>query len=94
MCRLIIFFEDDIYMIGFEWEQFYERFTKNYEEFDFYYKLNKIAISTGGYGGAAYLSYGNNIDGFITKDYLSPIELLNDRLYDGHSLPEIWDLLE
>lgn len=81
-------------MNEFDWEEFYERFTKNYEEFVFYYKSNKIDISTGGYGGPAYLSYGNNIDGFITKDYLSPMELLNDRLYDGHSLQEIWDLLE
>lgn len=33
--QIKIFFEDDIYMIGFEWEEFYERFTKNYEEFVF-----------------------------------------------------------
>ena len=78
-----------------EWSEFFERFVINFEEFLFYYKNKKVNISTSGYKtGKVYLSYGNEADGFILKDYKSPYEFLEDKIFDGKSFVQIWDELE
>ena len=86
--------EEKSNMNDFEWSEFYYRFAINYEEFLFYYKDKRIDISTGGYKGGVYLSYGNEEKGFILRDYTSPKEFLKDKLFDGKTLFEVWDNLE
>lgn len=77
----------------FPWEEFYERFTKNWEEFTFIYKNNmKIKISYVSPKTTA-LAYGNDEIGYIPKDYNSPFEFLSDPFFDGKTLQEIWEEL-
>lgn len=78
-------------MKNFPWYEFYVRFVIRYEEFVFYYSDKKIDISTGGYKGQVYLSYGNEKEGFILKDYASPTEFLNDKIFDNKTIQEIWE---
>lgn len=81
-------------MNEFSWEEFFERFVKNYEEFLFYLKDKRIDISTGGYKSCVYLSYGNDKQGYIWKDYNSPQDFLNDKIFEGKTFYEIWSKLE
>lgn len=80
-------------MEDFPWDEFYERFVLNYEEFMFYYKEKELHISNGGYGGEVYIAYGNKKEGYILKDYDSPLSFLNDRpeLFSHKSFKELWD---
>lgn len=55
-------------MNDFVWNEFYDRFVINYEEFMFYYNGKELHISTGGYGGKAYIAYGNKEMGYVTKE--------------------------
>ena len=79
---------------AYTWEEFSERFVENYEEFLFFHKDKRIDISTGGYKGCVYLSYGNDEQGYIWKDYISPQDFLKDKIFEGKTLYEIWTELE
>lgn len=81
-------------MRDFIWKEFLERFVENYEEFSFLYEDKKIEISTSGYKGSVYLSYGNDKQGYIKKDYNSPQDFLKDKMFEGKTLFNIWEKLE
>lgn len=76
-----------------DWEEFIYRFLVNYEEFLFHYKGLRIDVSNVSKNTTA-LSYGSKENGFLLKDYISPIKFLNDRVFDGKTLEEIWSELE
>ena len=82
-------------MDDFVWNVFYDRFVINYEELMFYYNGKELHISTGGYGGKAYIAYGNKEMGYVTKEYASPLALLKDKqdFLGGKNLREAWDYL-
>ncbi len=76
-----------------DWEEFLYRFLVYYEEFLFIFKGLRLNISYVSKTSTA-IAYGNNQIGYIKKLYSSPIEFLNDRIFDGKTLEEIWDELE
>ena len=81
---------------SFLWDDFYNRYVNNKEEFHFIYNNKEIDLS---YALSktnqliVALSYGNDKDGFLWKDYSSPEMLLNDTIFDGKTLKEIWNEL-
>ncbi len=77
----------------FTWEEFFERYTKNHEEFSFYYKNQVIHLITDFDG--FYYNIGTEEKGYkISNKFSSPQELLEKAKFDGKSLKEIWDELE
>ena len=66
---------------------------KHYEEFLFHYKGLRLNVSYVSENSTA-IAYGNNQVGYLRKLYSSPIEFLNDRVFDGKTLEEIWSELE
>jgi len=77
----------------FTWEEFIDRFLKNHEEFRFFYGEKVIDISYVSDTSTA-LSYGNKKVGFLWKDYNSPWAFLEDPVFDGKCLMDIWDDLQ
>ena len=74
-------------------QEFIYRFLVNYEEFLFHYKGLRLNVSYVSENSTA-IAYGNNQVGYLRKLYSSPIEFLNDRVFDGKTLEEIWSELE
>lgn len=77
----------------FPYSEFLERYLIQYEEFLFFYKGKEINISYGP-GDLALLAYGTKKSGYLCKDYNSPQQFLQDPIFDGKKLEEIWDELE
>ena len=78
------------------WDEFYDRLINDKEEFCFFKDNNKIEISFG-YINDVYvlaLAYGNDLTGYIRKYYIEPQDFLNDKIFEGKTLKEIWDELE
>lgn len=78
---------------NFSWDEFAERFLVNHEEFVFIYSGKKIYISNVSNKSTS-ISYGNNDDGFVWKDFNSPKEFLEAPIFDGKSFKEIWAKLD
>ena len=78
---------------NFTWEEFFERYTKNHEEFNFYYKNQVIHLITDFDG--FYYNIGTEDDGYkISRKFNSPHELLKKAKFDGKTLEEIWNELD
>lgn len=76
----------------FPYSEFLERYVVQREEFLFYYKGKEINLSYGP-DDLAELAYGNRPNYFY-KDYNSPQQFLQDPIFDGKTIEEIWDELE
>lgn len=76
----------------FPYSEFYERLVNQYEEFLFYYKGKEINISYCSKNWLA-LAYGNRPN-YFRKDYDSSKQFLQDPIFDGKTIEEIWDELE
>lgn len=74
----------------FNWLEFYNRFFYNHEEFRFYYK-DKILDISFSKEGEVLISFGNEEKGYIWKDYSSPQEFLEDKLFDQKTLEGVWN---
>ena len=77
----------------FPYSEFLERLVNQYEEFLFYYNGKEINISYCSENSTA-LAYGTKKSGYLCKDYTSPQQFLQDPIFDGKKLEEIWDELE
>ena len=83
----------DKYSKIFPYSEFFERFVCQYEEFRFFYNGKTIDISYCSENSAA-LAYGNEEAGYLWKDYSSPQQFLQDPIFEGKTIKEIWDELE
>ena len=80
----------------FPWEEFIVRLTENHEEFLFFYKGKRISINNTSESGLD-VCYGFLFNGQFKKqdikNYLTYEDFLNDALFEGKNLFEIWDEL-
>lgn len=77
----------------FPWDEFYDRYVNNYEEFTFIYNNQHINLITDPKGFL--YTIGTKQNGFRTSIfYKTPIDLLNNALFNGKKLKQIWDDLE
>lgn len=78
---------------NYTWDEFYERYTKNFEEFTFYYKDQIIHLITD-YDKFLY-NIGTYEKGFKNSKYFqTPNELLDKARFNGKKLFEIWNELK
>ena len=78
--------------MSFSWNQFFERYTKNHEEFCFIYKDFKIEFICEGNCYPVVIEYKN---GQIKQfEFKTPQDALKTMKFDGKTLKEIWDELD
>lgn len=81
------------FSIIFPWNEFYDRYINNHEEFTFIYNNQYINLITDPKGFL--YTIGTKQSGFKTSIiYKTPNDLLNNALFNGKRLNEIWDDLK
>ena len=77
----------------FSWEEFYDRYINNHEEFTFLYNNVQINLVTD-YDVFLY-TIGTDETGFVvSQKFKTPKDLLDNALFFGKKLEDIWDDLQ
>lgn len=72
-----------------DWNEFYDRYTQNFEEFRFQYGNKIITLCYGRNGTFAY-NIVENKKVIEYKEYLTPFELLDKARFNNLSLKDIY----